>query len=186
MNPTFGVKLGLKRHNQSSVMCSPALGDALRSWNQSESPKRSRRFALHNTFFHPANSRHGCSVKISKRRVNTGSRVGACVAHRVFLLWEMPRAAAGTSPGGPGDRIWRPEQPSQFSSRDYPATPAKDSGFCSGRQNRSPGPPGLIPAALGISQSRKTRWETQAPTRAPVFTRRFDLFTEQPRREFAG
>ena len=96
----------------------------------------------------------------------------------------MPRAA-GISQGGPGDRIWRPEQPSQFSSRDYPATPAKDSGFCSGRHIRSPGPPGLIPAALGISQSRKTRWATQAPTREPVFTRRFDIFTEQPRREFA-
>ena len=39
----------------------------------------------------------------------------------------MPRAA-GISPGGPGDRIWRPEQPSQFSSGDYPAcTPTKDS-----------------------------------------------------------
>ena len=50
----------------------------------------------------------------------------------------------------------------------------------SGRQNRSPGPPGLIPAALGISQSRKTRRATQALTREPVFTRRFDLFTEQP------
>ena len=56
----------------------------------------------------------------------------------------------------------------------------------SGRQSRSPGPLGLIPAALGISQSRKTRWVTQALTRAPVFTRRFEIFTEQPRREFAG
>ena len=42
------------------------------------------------------------------------------------------------------------------------------------------GPPGLIPAALGISQSRETRRATQALTRAPAFTRRFDLFTEQP------
>ena len=41
---------------------------------------------------------------------------------------EMPRAA-GISAGGPGDRIWRPEQPSQFSSRDYPATPGEDSGL---------------------------------------------------------
>ena len=57
---------------------------------------------------------------------------------------------------------------------------------CSGRHIRSPGPLGLIPAALGISQSRKTRWVTQALTRAPVFTRRFEIFTEQPRREFAG
>ena len=30
----------------------------------------------------------------------------------------MPRAA-GISPGGPGDRIWRPEQPSQFCPKDY-------------------------------------------------------------------
>ena len=50
----------------------------------------------------------------------------------------------------------------------------------SGRQIRSPGPPELIPAALGISQSRKTRWVTQSLTREPVFTRRFDIFTEQP------
>ena len=53
-------------------------------------------------------------------------------------------------------------------------------GFASGRQIRSPGPPGLIQAALGISQSSKTRWATQALTREPVFTRRFDFFTEQP------
>ena len=91
----------------------------------------------------------------------------------------MPRAA-GSSPGGPGDRFWRPKQPSQFCPGDYRATPGKDSGFCSGRQIRSPGPAGLIPAALDISQSRKTRWATQAPTREPVFTRRFDIFTEQP------
>ena len=35
--------------------------------------------------------------------------------------------------------------------------------------------------ALGISQSSKTRWATQALTREPVFTRSFDIFTaEQP------
>jgi hypothetical protein len=43
----------------------------------------------------------------------------------------MPRAA-GISPGGPGDRIWRPEQkPSQLSSRDY-STPLRYSGEDSG------------------------------------------------------
>ena len=36
-----------------------------------------------------------------------------------------------------------------------------------------------------LTESRKTRWATQAPTREPVFTRRFEIFTEQPRREFA-
>jgi len=51
-NPTFGVKLGLKRHNQSSVPCSPALGDALSSWNQSESPKESKIRSTHH-FFSP-------------------------------------------------------------------------------------------------------------------------------------
>ena len=91
----------------------------------------------------------------------------------------MPRAA-GISPGGPGDRIWRPEQPSQFCPKDYPATPGKDSGLFRTPDLISRGPPGLIPAALGIYQSRITRWATQALTREPVFTRRFDLFTEQP------
>ena len=52
-NPTFGVKLGLKRHNQSSVPCSPALGDALSSWNQSESPKESKIRSTHHFFFTP-------------------------------------------------------------------------------------------------------------------------------------
>ena len=46
-------------------------------------------------------------------------------------------------------------KPSQLSRTDFPATPGKDSGFCSGRQNRSPGPPtsfsflGRRPGGLG-------------------------------------
>ena len=62
----------------------------------------------------------------------------------------------------------------------YPATPGKYSRVVQAAEIRSPGPPGLIQAALDISQSRKTRCATQALTREPVFTRRFDIFTEQP------
>ena len=119
-------------------------------------------------------------MKRSKRRVNSGSRVGALVAHRLFLLWEMHRAA-GISPGGPeGIEFGGLNNLLSFAPGTTQNTPGKDYGSCSGRQIRSPGPPGLIPAALGISQSRKTRRATQALTREPVFTRRFDLFTEQP------
>ena len=39
---------------------------------------------------------------------------------------------------------------------------------------------GLIPAALSIPWSRKTRRVTQTLTREPVFTRCCDIFTEQP------
>ena len=42
INPTFGVKFGLIRHNQSIIPCSTALVDALSSWNESESPKESK------------------------------------------------------------------------------------------------------------------------------------------------
>ena len=98
----------------------------------------------------------------------------------------MPRAA-GISPGGPGDiEFGGLNNLLSFARGTTPLLLEKILGFCVGRQIRSPGPPGLIPAALGISQSRRTRWATQALTREPVFTRRFEIFTEQPRREFAG
>ena len=102
------------------------------------------------------------------------------------MLWEMSTEPLESAREAPEIEFGGLNKPSQLSRTDFPATHGKDSGFCSGRQNRSPGPPGLIPAALGISQSRRTRWATQALTREPVFTRRFEIFTEQPRREFAG
>ena len=82
------------------------------------------------------------------------------------------------------DRFWQPERPSQFPPycRDYPATLTQDSEPKRFRrcQIRSPGPLGLIPAALSIPWSRKTRRVTQTLTREPVFTRCCDIFTEQP------
>ena len=47
-------------------------------------------------------------------------------------------------------------------------------------KNRYPGPLRLIPAALSISWSSKTRWATQTLPGEPLFTRSFDIFTEQP------
>ena len=46
--------------------------------------------------------------------------------------------AAGISPRGPGYRFWRPEQPSQFCPRDYPATPWQE-WFRPAHKIRSPG-----------------------------------------------
>ena len=48
---------GLRRHTQSSVPCSPALGDALSSWNQSESPKESKVCSIDHFYRSCANSR---------------------------------------------------------------------------------------------------------------------------------
>ena len=57
MNPTLVVKIGLRRHTQSSVPCSPALVDALSSWNQSESPKESKVRSVDHFYRSSANSR---------------------------------------------------------------------------------------------------------------------------------
>ena len=93
----------------------------------------------------------------------------------------MPRAA-GISPGGPGDRICGLDTTLSVLPRDYLAILlGKILGVVQAPPNSiSPGPLALIPAALGISESRKTRCATQTLTQEPVFTRRFDIFTEQP------
>ena len=54
--PTLGVNIGLQRHTQSSVSCSPALVDALSSWNHSESPKESKVCSIDHFYRSPANS----------------------------------------------------------------------------------------------------------------------------------
>ena len=55
-----------------------------------------------------------------------------------------------------------------------------DLGLSAQCENRSPGPLGLIPAALSIPWSSKIRRVTQTLTREPLFTRCCDIFTEQP------
>ena len=55
--PKLGAKLGLQRHNQSIVPCSPGPVDALSSWNQSESPIESKIRSIDHFYRSPANSR---------------------------------------------------------------------------------------------------------------------------------